>query len=109
MQAPHFHSLQANLSEIYEALQSKPDQDALPLEAASSTRVYYTGCLTGQAFKISHQAWQWIQPPQTVLSLENVLQSIITSLFDQAVYCAYDARQRRMWNNMRQIDQIWKD
>lgn len=109
MQAPHFHSLQANLSEIYAALHSKPDQDELPLEAASSTRVYYKGCLTGQFFQISNQVWQWIQPHQTALSLENVLQLIITSLFDQAVHCAYGARQRRIWNNMRQIDQIWKD
>lgn len=108
MQGVHFHSLQSNLSEIYAALQANPDKDKLSLEVASATSVYYKGCLTGQIFETYYQAWQWIQPSQHAYSLEDVLQKIITSLFDQAVHCAYDARQKRIWHHMRQIDQIWK-
>lgn len=103
-----FTHLQANLSEIYAALHAKKDGEDLPLIATSSSTVYYKDCIVGKVVDIYTRAWKWIQPHSLTFPVKNTLELIVTTLFDHAVHAAYDARQRRIWNSMRQIDDMWK-
>jgi hypothetical protein len=122
MQITSFNNLQTNLSEIYASLHAQnadelsinfsPSQSSTGLNRfiyATSSHVYFQGTLIGQIIKVLDRAWRWIQPSCPSPSVEHSLQFILTTLFDHAVHCAYDVRQRRIWNNMRQIDQIWKN
>ncbi len=103
-----FNDLRANLSEIYASLYAQSNVGERSLYATSSS-VYFQGTLTGQIIKVVDRAWRWIQPSYSSPSVESSLQFILTTLFDHAVHCAYDTRQRRIWHNMRQIDQMWKN
>lgn len=109
MQAANFNGLGANLNEIYAAISSPSNDQLAALYATSDSTVYYQGCLMGQAVKAYDQAWRWIQPTAPMHSVDKTLQSILTTLFDHAVHKIYDLRQRRIWNNMRQIDQNWNN
>lgn len=109
MNAIRFDSLQANLSEIYAAAEAAQSQDEiLSLYATSPSTVYYQGCWMGQMVKKWDQAWHWMQPAHPLYSVDDALHLILNSLFNQCVRQAYHLRQQRMWNHMRQIDQIWK-
>lgn len=109
MQTTDFRSLQANLSEIYAAaFQSTTMIDNLPLIATSSSTVSYTHSVAGQISVLYTRVCQWMEPPDRSIRLKKVLKFILTTLFDHAVHAAYHARQKRMWNNMRHIDEIWK-
>lgn len=108
MQATSFHHLQANLSEIYASLDGKVNADELSIYASSFFHIYFPGCLTGQIMIAMDKAWSWLMPPSQPTSVKKMLKFTLTTFFDYAVHYAYDVRQRRIGNNMRQIDQIWK-
>lgn len=109
MQSTQFTNLQANLSEIYAAIHAQSNIGKLALYATSVARVYFQGGITGQILRICDAVWRWIRVPTGSFSVESALQLILTTLFDHAVHSTYDSRQKRIWNNIRQIDEIWKD
>ena len=90
------------IGEIYTALRKWKDKEDLSLVAASSS-LYFQGCWTGQIFKAWDQAWRWIP---SSYSSSTILELVLTTVFDQAVHTAYKVRQQRIWDNIRQIDQI---
>ena len=108
MQVLEIRHLQSNLSEIYGALYDRQEGKPLPLDVTSSGGIFYSGCLTGPVIKIGDQIWRWVRPVRCK-SLEEALTYNLTTLFNQAVLQAYDARLHRIWHNMRQLDQIWKE
>lgn len=106
----HFSYLQSNLSEIYRALHAKSEvDDELPLYLTSSSFVYFQGSWTGKLIRLLDRIWRWIHPSSYTVFMETILKLLLTTLFDHAVHSAYDARQRRIWSHMREIDKVWKD
>jgi hypothetical protein len=104
MQIDDFSHLQSNLIEIYAALQARTAADSLPLEASSSLSIYFSDSLIGKIWRIWNRVWSISFETST----EDVLKSILTTQFDQAVHFAYRARQRRIWNSIQQINQVWR-
>lgn len=109
MPSIHFRDLQHNLSEIYAALHAKPKDGPLQIEAVSSSSLYFQGYWSGRIIKFLDKIWSWICPPHAPVLVEKILNLSLTTLFDHAVHSAYDVRQRRIWNHMREIDEIWKN
>jgi hypothetical protein len=106
----NFNSLQYNLCEIYAALHVQQNQGGdLPLSCASPSSVYYQRSWMGQIRQKWDKTWSWIRPTSDSHSVENALKFILGPLFNHAVHLTYDLRQRRIWNNMHQIDEIWKN
>lgn len=105
-----FSLLQANLNEIYTALHKvdpKSNVQDLPLYATSPFHIYLSGTWTETMSQI-WQIWERMQGKTSPPSTENVIKLILTTGFDNAVHCAYSARQKRMMGNMREIDELWK-
>lgn len=109
MSEVHFSELQHNLSEIYAAMHAKPKNGQLQLAAAFSSCVYFQGYLTGRIVKFLNKIWSRIYPPRESLVVEKITNLAVTTFFDHAVHFAYDVRQRRIWNQMREIDESWKN
>ncbi len=112
-------SFQANLHEIYVALCEVKGQctdiSNLPLYVRPS-RVYFTGNLCGKVIQFWDYLWEkivkiwdrtWHPPLQP--SVEVTLQSILNKDFNFAVHQAYEARQKRILDNVSQINENSKN
>ena len=102
---PNFDSLQANLREIYAALQNA-NGDALPLYAYNKSVVIYRGCLSGKLWQKWDQGYRLIESSKPPV-LKDVLKTVLNVIFNHAVHTAYKGRQKRIWHHMRQIDCIF--
>jgi hypothetical protein len=61
-----------------------------------------------------NKQWRWNQPIENpsiedLQAVDKALKWILTTLFDESVYQAYDARQMRILNHMEQIDRMWQN
>ncbi len=107
MQTSSFNSLQTNLYEIYAAISSESQGQSLALYATSPSAVYYQNSLMGKMVEKWDKTWRWIFP-SAPLSVDHIVESIVTTLFNQAVHQAYSMRQHRIWHHMQLLDEAWK-
>jgi hypothetical protein len=105
-----FAALQINLRVIHSSLQSSAIREAPTL---STTASYSTPYLLDEANWESRilKVWDrvrsiWFQSQVKPIPVHGAITLTLTTLFDQAVKQVFLARQKRIWTQIRQIDQI---
>ena len=110
MYPTNFDDLQAQLAEIYAALQYREEGEELPLYAHGTSRqtyIVFRGSLAGRAVEKWDKTLHYMFSSKNPHTLDSALTSILTIFFNSDGFRVYNGRQLRFLHHMRQIEQLW--